>query len=73
MGVFKTLWKASSWWAALIWFLVGGLAASIWGFIFFRGGNLIHLAVFIVFLVFSIYYLVKFLRLILGKSKKKLS
>ena len=72
MGVFKTLWKASSWWAALIWFLCGGIAAFIWGYIFFLGGNLIYGAIFLSFLVFPIYYLVKFLRLILGESKKGL-
>ncbi|GEM_PF-4514873 len=69
MGLFKTLWKAGSWWAALIWFICGGLATCIWGYIFFSGGNLIYGAIFICFLVFSVYYLVKFLRLILGKRK----
>lgn len=34
--------------------------------------NLIYGAIFLCFLVFSIYYLVKFLRLTLGKSKKEL-
>lgn len=71
MGVFRTLWKASSWWAALIWFLCGGLAAFIWGYVFFSGGNLFYGAIFLCFLVFSIYYLVKFLRLIFGKSNKE--
>ena len=72
MGLFKTLWKASSWWAALIWFLCGGLATSIWGYIFFAGDNLFHGTIFLCFLIFSIYYLAKFLRFILGKSKKEL-
>lgn len=69
MGVIKTIWNASSWWSALLWFLCGGIASFIWGYIAIRNDNSIYWIIFVVFLVTAIYYLIKFLRVIFRKSK----
>lgn len=72
MSGFKTFWNGNSWWAALFWLLLGGCVAFIWAYIFSATGNPIHIILFLAFLGFSIYYLVKFVRLIRGRSKKQL-
>ena len=48
-------------WSALLWFFIGGFASFIWGFIVSRSDSLLYWAIFILFLGFSIGYLIKFL------------
>jgi hypothetical protein len=72
VGTFKTFWRGDSWWAALFYFIVGGWVAFIWAYLFSATRNPIHVILFISFLGFSIYYLVKFVRLIRARSKKQL-
>jgi hypothetical protein len=72
MSGFKNFWNGSSWGGALFYFLGGGCVAFIWAYIFSATGNPIHIILFLFFLGFSIYYLVKFVRLVRGKGKKQL-
>ncbi len=67
MGKFKTFWHGNSRGAALFWLILGGCVAFIWGDIFSVTGNPIHVILFLLFLGFSIYYLIKFVRLVKGK------
>jgi len=56
-------------WSSLFWFLIGGFASFIWGFIVSRSSSVFHWAVFILFLGFSITYLIDFLlRLVKGRG-----
>jgi len=73
MGGFKNFWKGNSWWAALFWFLGGGCMAWLWSYIFSRTGNPLHFIFLSVFVVFSIYNLVKFVTFLKARGKKQLS
>lgn len=60
-------------WSSLLWFFIGGFASFIWGFIASRSGSLIYWVIFILFLGFSIGYLINFLSgLVKGKGGKDL-
>jgi len=52
---------------ALFWVVCGGIASVIWFFISYWSGVPWHYVVFAAFLLFTIFYIVKFIKLIAGR------